>query len=45
MNIFERPNAIYAHLDSRINYAQQALNSMNASSVPTRATGKNIQNG
>jgi hypothetical protein len=45
MNVFERPNALYAHVDSRINYAQQALNSMNASSVPTRATGKNIQNG
>jgi hypothetical protein len=45
MNIFEAPNKLYAHLDSRINYANQALASMNGTSVPTRSTAKNIQNG
>lgn len=45
MNKFEAPNAKYAALDKRINYANQALACMNGSSVPTRSTGMNIKNG
>jgi hypothetical protein len=45
MDTFEKPKKIYAHLDRRINYAKQALASMNASSVPTNSTAKNITNG
>jgi hypothetical protein len=45
MNTFERPKAEYAHLDRRINYANQARASMNGATVPTRSTGKNQTNG
>ena len=45
MNKFEAPNAAYAHLDRRLNYAEQALASMKGTSVPTRSTGKNITGG
>ena len=45
MNAFEKPKASVAHLDARINYAKQALQSMHASSVPMRSTAKNVTNG
>lgn len=45
MNKFEAPNAQYAHLDRRQNYAAQALASMKGTTVPTRSTGKNLTNG
>jgi hypothetical protein len=45
MNVFEKPNSKYAFLDRRLNYANQALASMNGTAVPTRSTGMNINNG
>lgn len=45
MNSFDQPLQVNMHLDRRINYAYQALQSLNRSNVPLRSTGKNLSAG